>query len=460
MHSYQKTVFIFRRDLRLDDNTALLAACKASKSVLACFIFDPQQVGKENTYRSMNAIQFIIASLEDLDEQLKKKGGKLHLFYGNAPDVINKIIKDENIEALFCNKDYTPFSIKRDKEIADICKKAGIIFEQYDDALLNPPETVLTKSGTPYSIFTPYWKSALQHKVEKPTACRYTNFLSGNMSSSQSRSIFKKILPETNKQIAQKGGRTHALKKLKNLAEFKHYQKTRDIPALPTTELSAHIKFGTVSIREVYYALLEHIGRSAHEGLIRQLYWHDFYYQIAYHWPHVFGKPFKEQYNNINWHYSKKDFARWCEGTTGFPIVDAGMRQLNSTGYMHNRVRMIVASFLTKDLLIDWRWGEKYFAQQLVDYDPCVNNGNWQWASSTGCDPQPYFRIFNPWLQQKKFDPECIYIKTWVDELKDVDCKVIHNWFKDDSPELDYPRPMVDHSEQKEKALKMFKNAR
>lgn len=460
MHQYDKTLYLFRRDLRLDDNTAFLAASSQSKKVIPCFIFDPIQIEEKNEYRSLNAMQFMIESLKDLELQLAKHHGTLYLFYGKTIEVVEKIIQEQKVDALFFNRDYTPFSIKRDHAIATLCKKLTIDCMPYDDALLNPPEMILNKTGKPYTVFTPYWKTASQKPVTKPIKLKTSNLSTDKLKNTQSEEIFKKILPQQNRQIAQMGGRKAGLTILKHLDDFNHYEKTRDVPSLHTTELSAHIKFGTVSIREIYYAMLEKLGRSAHHGLIRQLYWHDFYYQIAFHWPAIFGSAFQEKYNKIKWSYNKEQFKKWCQGTTGFPIVDAGMRQLNKTGFMHNRVRMIVASFLTKDLLIDWQWGERYFAQHLVDYDPCINNGNWQWAASTGCDPQPYFRIFNPWLQQKKFDPKCMYIKEWVEELRNVDSKIIHNWYKEQKTAIEYPTPMIDHAVQKELALKMFRACR
>jgi len=223
------------------------------------------------------------------------------------------------------------------------------------------------------------------------------------------------------------------------------YAATKDIPALSTSNLSAHLKFGTLSIRETYHAIKKILGPT--HLLLRQLYWRDFFTHVAYYSPFVFGHAFHEKYDQLIWEHDDKKFQRWCTGTTGFPIVDAGMRQLTTTGFMHNRVRMIAASFLTKDLHIDWRWGEKFFAQQLIDYDPAVNNGNWQWCASTGCDAQPYFRIFNPWLQQKKFDTECIYIKRWIPELKKVAPATIHTWYANKLPS-NYPKPMVDHTQE------------
>lgn len=254
-----------------------------------------------------------------------------------------------------------------------------------------------------------------------------------------------------------KGGRIEALKILKNVKVFKNYDGGRDLPAKSATSLlSAHHKFGTCSIRETYWAVRDALG--PRHTLIKELYWRDFFSHIAYHFPHVFGGAFYPEYDALPWANDKERFQRWCDGLTGFPIVDAGMRELNTTGFMHNRVRMITASFLVKDLHIDWRWGERYFAQHLVDYDPCVNNGNWQWVASTGCDHQPYFRVFNPWLQQKKFDPLCLYIKKWVPELKTVDARQLHRWYEVSGDSADrYPAPVVDHAAESIKAKEIFK---
>ncbi len=462
--SYTTSLFIFHRDLRLHDNTALIAACKQSDAIIPCFIFTPTQVGNENEYKSDNAIQFMIESLKDLQQQIQKKGGRLYFFYGATDEIVKKLIKAEKIDAIFSNKDYTPFAQKRDKAIAKICKQQGVGFHEFDDTLLNAPGKVFNKSGEPYKVFTPFWKASIRIPVAKDQKFAYKNFYTKRIKLAQEdTTIFKKVLkplhPEPVERVYVHGGRNNALKIIRKLKDFKTYQKTHNTPAINTTLLSAHNKFGTISIRELYWHMRNSLGQSGPQGLVRQLYWRDFYYHIAYFFPHVFGHAFQEKYDKLKWSLSKKNFLQWCNGTTGFPIIDAGMRQLNETGWMHNRVRMIVASFLVKDLHINWLWGEKYFAQKLVDYDPCVNNGNWQWAASTGCDAQPYFRIFNPWLQQKKFDPDCIYIKRWMPELKNVDNKVIHNWEKENSPEVDYPRPMVDHKAEKEVAIKMFKNA-
>lgn len=455
---FKKTLFIFHRDLRLDDNTGLLQALAKSEHVIPCFIFNPQQVSTKNEYRSKNCIQFMIESIIDLDAQLKKKHAKLYLFYGTSTDIIKKLIKEEKIDAVFCNRDYTPFSIKRDEALKQLCLKAHIAFEQYGDALLNEPEEIKSGNGTPYAVYTAFFKECFKHyPVRKPIKCTAKNFYTKKIDLEESSNIYKKILPSSNSAIKVQGGRTHALKVIKKMNQFSDYDKKRNFPALDaTTHLSAHNKFGTVSIREVYHAIADSLSRS--HTLIKELYWRDFFTHVAYHSPFVFGHAYHKKYDNLWWENDTKKFKAWCEGTTGFPFVDAGMRELNKTGYMHNRVRMIVASFLTKDLHIDWRWGEKYFAQQLVDYDPAVNNGNWQWAASTGCDAQPYFRIFNPWLQQKKFDTECLYIKKWVHELKKVEPKIIHAWFKEKSPRIKgYPRPIVEHEKEARIAKKIYK---
>ncbi len=284
------------------------------------------------------------------------------------------------------------------------------------------------------------------------------HFETDPISFAEKESLYKEILPK--RVLQAKGGRQEALKILKHLKEYRTYATTRDFPSLDkTTHLSPHLKFNTCSCREIYYAMKENL--SAHSPLIRSLYWRDFFTSIAFYFPHVFGKPFHKKYESLSWSYDLKKFHLWCEGKTGFPIVDAGMRELKETGFMHNRVRMIAASFLVKDLHIDWLWGEKYFAKTLIDYDPAINNGNWQWVASTGCDAQPYFRIFNPWLQQKKFDPDCIYIKKWIPELEKLSSKEIHGWYleKNHTESTDYFEPMLDHSVESKKALFKYKQA-
>jgi deoxyribodipyrimidine photo-lyase len=454
---YKRTVFMFRRDLRINDNIGLIKALEQSEVVIPCFIVDPRQVGNQNRFKSDHALEFMIHSLEDLTKQLEAKKGVLYLFEGMPHKVLQNIIDQVNIDAVFCNRDYTPFSFERDEAIKKVCLRAGIAFEQCNDYLLIEPEALKTTNNTPYTIFSPFFKKAQKHAVAMPTHARTYNFFSGPLRATRKLSSLGALIVQENRSLVVKGGRAEGLLLLKKIKTFKDYSHTRDFPSIATTHLSAHNKFGTVSIREVYHVIANNLGKE--HPLIRQLYWRDFFTHIAYHSPFVFGSAYHKKYNNLSWRNTKKEFAAWCEGKTGFPIVDAGMRQLNKTGFMHNRVRMITASFLVKDLHIDWQWGEQYFAQKLVDYDPSVNNGNWQWVASTGCDAQPYFRIFNPWLQQKKFDPNCIYIKQWVPELKTCSTTLIHNWYKTQyEKERFYIRPMVDHTHESTRAKQMYQN--
>lgn len=456
MGEYSKSIFIFRRDLRMDDNTGLISALQESDEVIPCFIFDPGQ-SENNRYFSRNAFQFMVESLLDLGVQLKDRGGKLHVFRGMPHYVVGQLMEKQDIEAVFVNRDYTPFSRKRDSLIEKVCSKHKIDFFQCSDMLLNKPEDIVTKDGKKYSVFTPFFKSSGNFPVDYPSMVESGNFVKGNIGG-EDRNVLKDVLKDRNENLYSRGGRENGLKILSNLGRFENYQDERDYPALDaTTGLSAHNKFGTVSIREVYHSIVEELGKN--HPLIAQLYWRDFFTHLAYNNPYVFGHSFRKKYDSMEWVNDQERFRKWCEGKTGFPIVDAGMRQLNTTGYMHNRVRMIAASFLVKDLHIDWRWGERYFAQQLVDYDPCINNGNWQWAASTGADSQPFFRIFNPWLQQKKFDRNCEYIKTWIPELVDLEPKRIHRFEQNAEKDVpDYPAPIVDHSKEREISLFMFKS--
>jgi deoxyribodipyrimidine photo-lyase len=453
-------LFIFRRDLRLDDNTGLLAALEQCESVIPAFIFDPRQIGNKNQYRSANAIRFMIESLQDLDNQLRKKKARLYCWYGVAEEVVEKLLKSGTIDAIFCNQDYTPFGLKRDEAIEHACIRHDVsLFSYHDLLLINNPDSIKTGNGTQYTKFTPFFTKARKFPVKKPRSCRSKNFYTKKFLDAKTLPVILKKLPlsETNNKLLISGGRAAAKQKLRTIGLFKDYARTHDFPWVETTMLSPHAKFGTVSIREIFYAINNSLGDG--HPLIRQLYWRDFFTYVAYYSPFVFGQPYQEKYKKIPWENNEKQFQAWWQGKTGFPIIDAGMRQLNKTGFIHNRVRMLVASFLAKDLLIDWRWGEEYFARNLVDYDPAVNNGNWQWCASTGSDAQPYFRIFNPWLQQKKFDRECRYIKTWVPELRNVPPKIIHAWFDVASPKIkNYPRPIVDHATTSVRAKRVFKS--
>lgn len=423
---YQQSLHIFRRDLRLADNSALIEALAQSERVIPCFIFDPRQI-KDNPYKSNHCIQFMLRSLEELDAALREKQSQLYYFYGEAEHVIKQLSEELKIDAIFINRDYTPFSQQRDRNIATLCEKKSIAFHCHADALLHEPEQVLKADGTPYTVFTHAFKRAAQFAVEKTRKNNYSNYYQQPIALADD-TLPHSLTPKPNPQLLVKGGRKEGRELLRRSLSLSNYADIRNIPSLNgTTLLSAHNKFGTLSIREIYHALVSQFGEQ--HTLITELYWRDFFTHIAYHFPRVFNGAFHEKYNKLPWRNNNEHFEAWRKGKTGYPIVDAGMRELNTTGFMHNRVRMITASFLVKDLRIDWRWGEKYFAQQLVDYDPAVNNGNWQWSASTGCDAQPYFRIFNPSLQQKKFDPHNEYIKKWLPEFP-------NNYF----------HPIVDHA--------------
>lgn len=425
---FQKSLFIFRRDLRLEDNTGLIFALKNSKTVIPAFIFTPEQI-ENNPYRNDHCLKFMIECLIDLEEQLKKKEGKLFLFEGKPEEIISQCIKELNIDAVIVNRDYTPYSQLRDQKIEQVCKDNAVSFHSFDDALLHPPEETLKQDGKPYSIFTPYFRNASKLKILPPQTNCLSNYFHGNIP------FTEKKFPSIEPSSGLVGGRTEALKILK---------KTHP------THLSPYLKFTVCSPREVY---------KEHPELIRSLYWRDFFTGLAFFFPHVFTGAFHTRFDSLKWSTDQKAFQRWCEGTTGFPLVDAAMREMNQTGFMPNRQRMIAASFLVKDLHIDWRWGERYFAIKLIDYDPAVNNGNWQWVASVGCDSQPYFRVFNPWTQQKKFDPDCAYIKKWIPELRDFPATVLHTWYEEKSRNQSnkYPNPITDHNRAAKEAIQAYK---
>lgn len=457
MKLYSLSLHIFRRDLRLEDNSALITALKSSGQVIPCFIFDPRQL-KDNPYHSDNCVQFMLSSLKELEQQLAIHKAKLYYFYGIAENILDNLLETMDIEAIFVNRDYTPFSRQRDEAIANNCERRKVDFLSYNDILLHEPEEITNLQARPYSVFTPFYRNAQQHFVEKPQPNMLKNYYKGSILNEYTAEKIA-LLKHSNPDLWVKGGRKEGLNLLARVATLKDYQETRDFPSLmSTTHLSAHNKFGTVSIREVYWGIVKFFGQP--HSLIRELYWRDFFTHIGYHFPHVFKGAFHAEYDQLAWANDADHFKRWSEGTTGFPLVDAGIRQMNTTGYMHNRVRLVAASFLVKDLHIDWRWGERYFAQKLIDYDPAVNNGNWQWVASTGCDAQPYFRIFNPWLQQKKFDPDCIFIKTWLPELVDWEPSVIHKLYLRSASLGSYPMPIVDHQAESIIAKNSFKRVK
>jgi len=451
-----KGLFIFRRDFRLTDNTALIKASKECEKIYTIFIFTPEQVTDKNRFKSDIAVNFMINALEELGKEIRNKGGQLVTLFGENDNVVDKCIDTWDIDAVYWNRDYSPYAKKRDLSLEKMCLKKGTTVIIEDDYYLHKPNSIVTGSGTPYIKYTPYMNKAMSKGLPSPSTSRIqylsrsTKKIKGSMLTLKEA---KSEFVETTQSMPETFKREKALEILRKASSYKKYNETRNDLEKPTTRLSAPIKFGVVSIREVAKAF------KGNTGLLRQLIWRDFYAQILNAVPEVLGSALKPQYNNIKWEGSHSHFVKWCKGETGFPIVDAAMRELNTTGYMHNRGRLIVASFLIKTLLVDWQKGEKYFATKLVDYDPASNNGNWQWVASTGADSQPYFRIFNPWSQSKEHDPEATYIKHWVPELKDVPAKSIHTWNEsaDHFKGIQYPKPIVDYKEQRDKALKMYK---
>ena len=451
-------LFIFRRDLRIVDNNGLNFLSELCNNIYTIFIFTPEQVGSGNKYKSDNAVQFMVQGLQDLASEISKEGGKLHTFYGHNEKVIADCIKAWDINVVAFNLDITPYSRVRDDGIVKMCQRMKVFVTYDHDYYLCNPGTIKTETGLPYQKFTPFYNKASKIKVQSPASKKHLplknkeTLVPNKITLEQAMKRFTKINPD----ILVHGGRQEALKMLsKAVRDIKNYDAIHNDLNKKTTELSAAIKFGCLSIREVYKAL------HSKTGLIRQLYWRDFYANILYEFPQVLGKSLKPKYDKIKWHHNSSWFNAWCKGETGYPIVDAGMRQMNHSGYMHNRSRLIVASFLVKTLLIDWREGEKYFAQTLTDYSPENNNGNYQWIASCGADSQPYFRIFNPWRQGENFDKDCEYIKKWVPELSTLDPKIIHNWETEwvNHKDIKYPKPICNYSQQKEKVLKMYKDA-
>jgi deoxyribodipyrimidine photo-lyase len=426
------TLFWHRRDLRFQDNAGLYKALKQSRNVKAIFIFDKNILDKlpENDQR----VLFIHHELSELQKFYQKVGSDLQVYYGAPEEVWLQIIENQNIDKVFTNRDYEPYALQRDEAIFKLLKSKNIEFIGAKDHVIFEKDEILKNDGLPYTVFTPYsrkWKEKLNdfYKKSYPNEeymARLSKFQASPMPTLESMGF-------SSKQI-----QNFPSKDLGAL-QIDSYKETRDIPSiLGTTRLSVHLRFGTISIRE-----LARIAESKNQTYLNELIWRDFYQMIIYHFPHSVTQSFKRQYDRIVWENNEAHFQAWCEGKTGYPIVDAGMRELNETGFMHNRVRMITASFLTKHLLIDWRWGEAYFAEKLQDFELASNVGGWQWAASSGCDASPYFRVFNSQLQTEKFDKELKYIKKWVPEYGSSD----------------YPTPIIEHKFARERVLARFKEA-
>lgn len=434
----QCSVFWFRRDLRIEDNHGLYQALKSGRPIRFVFIFDPDILDK--LPRSDARVEFIHERLGLLKNSLLECANadhphRLEVFVGKPLDIWKSLFQSWNIAAIYCNEDYEPSAVWRDEAVAALAKKNSATFQAYKDQVVFAKDEVVKDDGEAYRVFTPFarkWKSLLQP---------------AHLRGYPSRELLRKAMtfdapsrewPTLEKIGFKPSGLEFPAPKI-STRTIKNYAQTRDqLGETGTTHLGLHLRFGTLSIRQ-----LMALARVHSEVFMGELIWREFFMQILHHYPHTVNEPFDSRYKNIKWRDSDKDFLRWCEGQTGYPIVDAGMRELNATGFMHNRARMITASFLSKHLLIDWRRGERYFAEKLLDYEQSANVGNWQWVAGCGCDAAPYFRIFNPTLQAKKFDAQGAYVNQWVPELKSKD----------------YPEPMVDHEMARRRALTVFKQA-
>lgn len=423
------SIFWFRRDLRLEDNAGLYHALRSNNPVLCLFIFDTDILNKLED-KDDKRVTFIWQQLKNINTELKKHGSSLLVKHGSPSTVWKELLTERNIVSVFTNHDYEPDAITRDENIRSLLQKKKIDFHTYKDQVIFEKNEILKDDGKPYTIYTPYSRKWL---------AKLNTFY---LKSYPAEKYFSRFLKDKSNKIPS----IKEIGFIENDFEFpsdipdkeiiKHYKEQRDFPAVKgTTHLSLHLRFGTVSIRK-----LASLANKLNATWLNELCWREFYQMILFHFPHGINGAFKPAYNAIRWRNNEKEFEAWCNGQTGYPIVDAGMRELNETGFMHNRVRMITASFLTKHLLIDWRWGEAYFARQLLDFELASNNGGWQWAAGTGCDAAPYFRIFNPYEQTKKFDPKFIYIKKWVPEFED----------------FSYPPPIVDHKFARERCLKTY----
>lgn len=452
-------LFIHHCDLRIEDNTTLNRLWGDKKQVQPIFIFTDAQI-IDNPYKSSNAIQFMIDSLKDLDKSYKEKGIKLLYFLGKTEDVVEKLVEShkDQIEGIAFNRDYSPFAIERDELVQDVCDRNNIDCVSLEDKLLNPVELVTTNSGEPYRKFTPYYRKAITYPVNRPQTISLVPCQCSLESGVTLDAIEKYYVKNAN---ILKGGRGEGLKVLGDIRKQKNYNNTRNTPSIGTSRLSAYLKFGCISIREVYYKTLEALGDETE--LIKQYYWRDFYSMLLYYNKSLSESVSitKESFNDIKWDNNKEYYDRWCRGETGCPIVDAGMREMNATGYMHNRVRMIVATFLIFYLKIDWRWGMNYFSRKLTDIDWASNVGNWQWVAGTEMWSNDYYKVFSMDSQVKRFDPDCVYIKKWVPELKEVESEDLILWDRNNYSVKGYPEPIIkNNKEARKEGIQMYKETR
>jgi deoxyribodipyrimidine photo-lyase len=431
----KQSIFIcwFRRDLRLHDNAALYHALKDKFPVIPIFIFDRAILDKLED-KADRRVEFIHQAVSNMQQQLLQMGSSIEVYYGYPENIFQQLLQKYDVKNIYTNHDYEPYAQERDAAINKMLMKSGVSMHTFKDQVIFEKQEVVKDDGKPYTVFTPYskrWKAKLNADDLKsyPTEAYFSKF-------------YKQApqpIPSLEQMGFQSTGESFPSTEVQNEL-IKKYKEQRDIPSIRgTSRLSVHLRFGTISIRELALST-----KDLNETFLNELIWRDFYHMIVWNFPQVGkGKAFKPEYDFIQWRNNEKEFEAWCNGQTGYPIVDAGMRELNSTGFMHNRVRMIVASFLCKHLLIDWRWGEAYFAKKLLDFDLAANNGGWQWAAGSGCDAALYFRIFNPYLQTQKFDSELKYIRKWVPEFEG----------------FDYVKPIVEHDVARKRCLEVYGKA-
>lgn len=469
--TYQKALVWFRRDLRDNDHAALYHALKTAKQVFCIFVFDTDILNKL-TNKQDRRVAFIWASVSELKQSLQQKGGDLIVVHGKASDIIPQQAGQLDVDAVFTNHDYEPDAIARDKSVENSLKLINKAFHSYKDQVIFEKDEVLNLSGKPYGVFTPYRNAVLK---------QLNDFYLQSYPVDQYISHLAKVVAKPLMSLNDTGFESGQIETIKIptgmsgaqtlLADFlnriDHYEEARNFPAVKgVSYLSTHLRFGTISIRLLARLALQAQNKGASTWL-NELIWRDFYFMILHHYPQVAsGSCFNSKFDALKFPNNKDFFDAWCEGQTGFPLVDAAMRQIKQTGYMHNRLRMVVASFLVKDLLIDWRWGERYFTEHLIDFDFSANNGGWQWAASTGCDAQPWFRIFNPITQSERFDPKGKFIRKYVTELSQCSDKEIHSpWQISTQRQREigliigkhYPMPIVDHKKQRLLAIDLYK---
>jgi len=459
-----KAICWIRRDLRLNDHHALYEACSTHESVVVVFVFDTQILDQIRD-RKDRRVTFILESLHELDRKLRLHGSQLLVLHGDPVEEIPKLARQLGVKTVIAARDFEPYALQRDEQVCTILEKIGVHFRTVKDQVIFEKGEVLSKAESPFRVFTPYSRRWLERFQPRDDAAEYVADLSHLMPASEIKDLsipleYGRIDFEKNDLWLSPGedAGSALLQSFEN--RISHYRDHRNFPAEDaTSHLSVHFRFGTVSIREAV-RIIQRIHNDGAETWLKELIWREFYQDILANHPNVVNSTFDPQYKDLVWPGDDEHFRLWCEGKTGYPLVDAAMRCFNETGWMHNRLRMIVASFLTKDLLIDYRKGEQYFADCLLDFDLASNNGGWQWAASVGCDAQPYFRIFNPYLQSRKFDVGGLFIRQWVPELSGLDGESIHCPGAMDVELCGYMHPIVDHDAQRRRAITLFETAR